>query len=52
MPALILALFATIIIVNLAKTVTRDPQPDMTGFVVKNSCVASQEFNGKVEEVG
>ncbi|MER9249815.1 hypothetical protein [Mesorhizobium sp. M0590] len=31
---------------------TRDPQPDMTGFVVKNSCVASQEFNRKAEEVG
>ncbi|MER8479161.1 hypothetical protein [Mesorhizobium sp. M1163] len=24
----------------------------MTGFVVKNSCVASQEFNRKAEEVG
>jgi nitrogen fixation protein FixH len=42
MPALILAFFATIIIVNLTDGGIRDPQPDMTGFVVKNSCVASQ----------
>lgn len=50
MPALILAFFGTIIIVELTMAVLASRS--WTGFVVKNSHVDSQEFNRKAGEGG
>ncbi|MER9052402.1 FixH family protein [Mesorhizobium sp. M0910] len=48
MPALILAFFATIIIVELTMAVLASRS--WTGFVVKNSHVDSHEFNRNAQE--
>lgn len=48
MLAIMVAFFGTIIAVNV--TLAMFANRSWTGLVVKNSYVASQEFNGKVEE--
>lgn len=48
MLAIMVAFFGVIIIVNVTMAITATTS--WTGFVVKNSYVASQEFNGKARE--